>query len=511
MVKISEAMPATNRQTDGPFDVVIIGGGIIGCALARELTRYRIQIALVEKEAEVGFGASKANSGIIHGGHHADPATLKGKLEWAGNQRWDQLCAELGFGFKRIGELTVALSPEELPALHKLLAQGADKGVPGLALWDRDRVHQAEPALSEAIIAAIYAPTTAVINPYEACFGLAESACQNGLTLLTACQVQGVTQAESGWTVHTTWGDLQTHFVINAAGLYADVIAELAGVRTFTMQPRKGEEYLLDKRLKGLVKHVIFPCPTPVSKGILVIPTFDGTLMVGPTAESVTDKENRTTTMAGGAEIFAAVQRLAPGISEQDCIGEFAGVRAAACPEFAEGVDGEDFIIGPTTKRGFFNVAGIQSPGLTAAPAIAELMVELLRDEGLALVPKADFVPTLPKPIHFATLSTEEQIALAAHDGRYGRIVCRCETVTEGEVVEAIRRGACTLDGIKFRTRAGMGRCQGGFCTARCVEILARELAIPLTAVTKRGGESWLVLERADPGEIEPMWEIGYD
>jgi len=458
------------------------------------LTRYRLQVALIEKEAEVGFGTSKANSGIIHGGHHAHPATLKGKLEWEGNQRWDKLCAELGFGFKRIGELTVALSPDELPELYKLLDQAAAKGVPGLALWDGERVRQEEPALSEAVVAAIYAPTTAVINPYEACFGLAESAIRNGLTLLTNCRVQGFTQAAPGWMVHTTRGDLPTRFVLNAAGLYADAIATLAGVRTFTIQPRKGEEYLLDKRLKGLVNHIIFPCPTPLSKGILIIPTFDGTLMVGPTAESVNNKEDRTTTTTGSAEIFAAVQRLAPGISERDCIAEFAGVRAVAQ---IEGAAGEDFVIGPTAKRGFLNVAGIQSPGLTAAPAIAELVVELLQDDGLALTPKADFVPTLPKPIHFAALSTPEQIALAARDGHYGRIVCRCETVTEGEVRDAIRRGACTLDGIKFRTRAGMGRCQGGFCTARCMTILARELSIPLSDVTKRGGASWLVCEQS--------------
>ena len=479
-----------NPQTKQPYDVLIIGGGIIGCALARALTRYRLQVALVEKEAEVGFGTSKANSGIIHGGHHAAPATLKGKLEWAGNQRWDKLCAELGFGFKRIGELTVALSPEELPELERLVAQAVDKGVPGVTLWDGDRVRREEPALSEAVVAAVYAPTTAVINPYEACFGLAESALYNGLTLLTAAPVQRITQTADGWRVQTARGELQSRFVLNAAGLYADQIADWAGVRTFTIQPRKGEEYLLDKRLKGLVKHVIFPCPTPLSKGILIIPTFDGTLMVGPTAESVRDKEDRTTSLDGSAEIFAAVQRLAPGLSERDCIAEFAGVRAAA--------DGEDFIIGPTAKRGFLNVAGIQSPGLTAAPAIAELVVELLRDEGLTLIPKAGFIATLPKPIHFAALTTAEQIDLAARDGRYGRIVCRCEGVTEGEVTAALQRGARTLDGVKFRTRAGMGRCQGGFCTARCMEILARELAMPMTSVTKRGGDSWLVLDRPD-------------
>lgn len=497
------------RQMKQPFDVMIIGGGVIGCALARALAHYRLQVALVEQAAEVGFGTSKANSGIIHGGHHAAPATLKGKLEWEGNQRWDQLCAELGFGFKRIGELTVALSPDEVPDLHKLLAHAAAKALPGLALWDGEQVRQAEPALSEAVVAAVYAPTTAVINPYEACFGLAESAANNGVTLLTNCRVHGLIQSSTGWTVHTTQGELPTRFVLNAAGLYADVIADLAGVRTFTIQPRKGEEYLLDKRLKGFVKHVIFPCPTPVSKGVLITPTFDGTLMVGPTAEQTNDKDDCTTTLAGSATIFAAVQRLAPGLSEHDCIAEFAGVRAT--------VAGDDFIIGPTAKRGFINVAGIQSPGLTAAPAIAELVVELLRDEGLALVPKADFVPGLPKPIHFATLSTAEQIALAEHDVRYSRIVCRCETVTEGEVSAAIRRGARTLDGVKFRTRTGMGRCQGGFCTARCLEILARELAIPMTALTKRGGDSWLLLER--PGQptnesplgISTQGEVPYD
>lgn len=481
------------------FDVIIIGAGVIGCTLARALAHYRLQVALVEQAIEVGFGTSKANSGIIHGGHHTDPATLKGKLEWAGNQQWDQLCAELGFGFKRIGELTVALSPDEVPELHRLLAHASAKAVPGIALWEREQVRQNEPALSEAVVAAVYAPTTAVINPYEASFGLAESAVNNGVTLLTNCQVQELTQTPSGWTVHTSQGKLATRFVLNAAGLYADVIAELAGVRTFTIQPRKGEEYLLDKRLKGLVQHVIFPCPTPVSKGILITPTFDGTIMVGPTAEQSKDKEDRTTTLAGGATIFAAVQRLAPGISERDCIAEFAGVRAT--------VDGDDFIIGPTAKRGFINVAGIQSPGLTAAPAIADLVVELLRDEGLALTPNAEFVPGLPKPIRFATLSTADQMALAAHDVRHGRIVCRCETITEGEVSAAVQRGARTLDGIKLRTRAGMGRCQGGFCTARCLEILARELAIPISALTKRGGDSWLLLDRLDPSRAKVIQE----
>jgi glycerol-3-phosphate dehydrogenase len=471
-------------------DVVIVGGGVIGCAIARELMRYDVRAVLVEKESEVGFGISKANSGIIHGGHHGAPATLKGRLEWAGNQMWDALCDELGFGFKRIGELTIALAEDELHVLERLKRQGDDKGVPGLEIWDRERILREEPNSSEDVIAALHAPITGVVNPYEACFALIENACRNGLELVTESCVQALASAEGTWAVHSNRGTLHTRFVVNAAGLYADRIAELAAVRTFTIRARKGEEYLLDRRLAGIVKRIIFPCPTPVSKGTLVIPTYDGTIMVGPTAQIVDDREDLTTTLEGGDAVFAAVKRMVPGISERDCIAEFAGLRAVA--------DTEDFIIGPTSRKGFINVAGIQSPGLTAAPAIARMVVDILRNEGLVLRLKDDFVASLPRPVHFASLSTSEQIALAERDRRYGHIVCRCEYVTEGEVVDAIERGARCLDGIKFRTRAGMGRCQGGFCTSRCMDLLARQLGVPFTGVTKRGGNSWLVCERTD-------------
>jgi glycerol-3-phosphate dehydrogenase len=471
-------------------DVLIVGAGIVGCAIARELTRYRLRVVLVDKEAEVGFGISKANSGIIHGGHHASPRTLKGRLEWQGNQLWDGLCAELGFGFKRVGELTVATEPAQLATLEQLRHHGHEKGVPGLELWDSERIRRAEPNLSEAVIAALYAPTTGVINPYEACFALAESACCNGLHLVTGARVLALSAAADTWTLHSTRGVFRTRFVINAAGIHADHIAALAGVGDFTITARKGEEYLLDRRLAGIVTRIIFPCPTPVSKGILVIPTYDGTIMVGPTAERTDDRDDLSTTPAGAETVFAAVRQLVPGISEHDCIAEFAGVRAVA--------GDEDFVIGPTRAKGFINVAGIQSPGLTAAPAIARLVCDLLRSEGLPLVPKATFTSAVPKPVHFAVLSTTEQMALAQRDRRYGRVVCRCECVTEAEVADAIRRGARTLDGIKFRTRAGMGRCQGGFCTSRCMELLARALTVPLTAVTKRGGNSWVVCPRDD-------------
>ncbi|MGR8940897.1 MAG: FAD-dependent oxidoreductase [Gammaproteobacteria bacterium] len=471
------------------YDCLIIGGGVVGCAIARELTRFRLAVALVEREAEVGFGISKANSGIIHGGHHAAPTTLKGRLEWAGNRMWDDLCAQLGFGFKRIGGLTVALDEDQLPILKKLLCQGHTKGVPGLEIWDANRTLAAEPNLTPTLVAALHAPTTGVINPYEAVFRLAEGATVNGCRVHVNCAVTGLRQVKDGWHVATTRGTFSTRFVVNAAGLFADHIAEMAGCRTFTIHPRKGEEYLLDKRLQGLVKRVIFPCPSSVSKGILVIPTFDGTIMVGPTAESVNDRADVTTTAAGADAVFAAVQRVVPGISPRDCIAEFAGLRAPA--------DGEDFIIGPTFRRGFINVAGIQSPGLTAAPAIAAMVVEILREEGLTLSENPHFVAELPSPVRFAELDTAAQAALVRQNPGYGRIACRCELVTEAEVVDAVAHGASTLDGIKFRTRAGMGRCQGSFCTARCMELLARARGVEISAVTKKGDGSWIVLPRA--------------
>jgi glycerol-3-phosphate dehydrogenase len=278
--------------------------------------------------------------------------------------------------------------------------------------------------------------------------------------------------------------------VLNAAGVHAGDVARMAGLPGYRVRARKGEEYLLDKRLRGLVQRIIYPCPTATSKGTLVIPTYDGTVMIGPTADEVDDPEDTATTAGGGARVLAAAQRLVPGISERDVIAEFAGIRAV--------LDDEDFRIGPTEAAGFFDVAGIQSPGLTAAPAIATMVVRLLRDAGLELEPRPEGPARVRRPVRFASLPLDEQRRLAGDDPRYAQIVCRCETVTEAEVHDAIERGARTLDGLKFRTRAGMGRCQGGFCTSRCMEQLSRELGVPLAAVTKRGGESWLVLDRDD-------------
>ncbi|MEE8393162.1 MAG: NAD(P)/FAD-dependent oxidoreductase [Rhodospirillales bacterium] len=471
-------------------DVVIIGGGITGCAIARELGRYRLDVAMVEKECEVGFGTTKSNSGIIHAGHHGDPGTLKGRLEWQGNQAWDGLHEELDFGFERVGELMVAFEEDQVRVLEEMKARGREKGVPGLEIWDRERIAAEEPNLSGDIIAALHAPTAGVVNPYEACFTLLDNARANGLKVFVDTTVTGISTDHGRLVVETANGPLAARFVVNAAGLFADQVAAMAGAGDFTIRPRKGEEYLLDKRLKGLVKRIIFPCPTPVSKGILVIPTFDGTIMVGPTALDVDDKEDLSTSIEGSDEVFASVKRMVPGISEHDCIAEFAGLRAPA--------GGGDFIIGPAGLKGFINVAGIQSPGLTAAPAIASMVADILAGEGLGLDHDDSFQPAVDKRISFADISDGERVRLAAGDQGWGTIGCRCELVSEREIVEAIRAGARTLDGVKFRTRAGMGRCQGGFCTWRCMTLLSRELGLPITSITKRGGDSWIVRRRGD-------------
>lgn len=473
------------------YDVAVIGAGVVGCALAYELSRYNLSTVLVERATEVGFGTSKANSGIIHGGHQTAADTLKGRLEWAGNQRWDALCAELGFGFARVGGLTVALNDADLPVLDRLQHHAADKGVPGVERWTRQRVLAAEPHLTREVIAAVSAPTTGVVNPYEACFGLARGAASGGVVILTDSPVTGLTRRGDSWEIDTPDTRVLARFVLNAAGVHAGDIARLAGLAGYRVRGRKGEEYLLDKRLHGLVSRVIYPCPSPVSKGTLVIPTYDGTIMIGPTADLVDDVDDTSTSVDGAARVLAAARRLVPGISERDVIAEFAGVRAV--------LDDEDFRIGPTDAPGLFDVAGIQSPGLTAAPAIADLVIDQLRAAGLELLARPGGTRLAEPPVRHDALTLAEQRRRAKADPRAAHIVCRCELVTEADIHQAITDGARTLDGVKFRTRAGMGRCQGGFCASRCMEQLAREVGVPMSAITKRGGGSWLVLDRNDP------------
>jgi len=480
-------------------DVAIIGGGVTGCAIARELSRYRIDVVLLEKYAEVGFGTSKTNSGIVHAGHHSSPDTLKGRLVVRGNELFDTLSKELNFGFSRIGELVVAKNDAEVKVLLHLKEQGNRKGVPGLEMWECDRLMREEPNLSKDLITALYAPSAGVINPYEFAFSLIENAVANGVSLKMDSPVEGIDVTGAGLLLQTPRERIESRFVINCAGIFADHISHMVGIDDFTIHPRKGEEYMLDKRLKGIVRHLIFPVPQKHTKGILIIPTYDGTLMVGPTAWDTPDRWDLSTTYEGAAEVFSFIKGLCSSITEKDTITEFAGLRAVS--------NTDDFIIGPTKVKGFINVAGIQSPGLTASPAIAEYVREILKAEGLLLEEKKDFNPFVQAPPRFATLSTEKQSHLVRQNPLFAKVVCRCELVTEAEVHHAIDHGARTLDGIKFRSRAGMGRCQGGFCTARCMDILAARTGQPFERITKRGGDSWIVIPRDDSPSAETKRE----
>ena len=484
------------------YDVAVIGAGVVGAGVARELSRSRVTVALVEKEVDASFGTSKANSGIIHAGFHDTPGTLMARLCVAGNRAFDRLAAELGFPFERRGELVVAFTEEEVQALQRLYERGRENGVPDMALLGRERTLELEPNLSPDLLGALHAPTAGIIGPYEYCFALVENARQNGVAVHFGAGVVAIRRGVDGlFSIAAEDGrSFRARFVVNAAGLYADEVAGFVGLDDFTIKPRKGEEYLLDKRVGALVRRVIFPVPLKRSKGLLVIPTVDGPVMVGPTAEKTRDKEDCSTTRKGLRKVFRHAQKMVPAIRASDVITSFAGIR----PVSSTG----DFVIGGTSVPGFVNAAGIQSPGLTASPAIAELVVACLEREGLALEPRPGFVAAL-EPVarirgSLERRSFEEVAALASRDPLYGRMVCRCENITEAEVVQAVRRGHVTLDGVKYATRAGTGRCQGGFCTFRIMRIISRETGIPFERITKKGPGSEIVLERLGKGRSPP-------
>lgn len=481
-------------------DVIIVGGGITGAAIAQRLARYQLDVVWCEAQPDVAMGASKANSGILHAGFDPHPGTLKAKLNVRGLALYRELAEPLGLEIKYTGSLVVAKTPAEMTVLEQLLARGRENGVPGeLTILTREQVLQREPNLAPDISGALWASAAGVICPYGAVIALANNAVRNGVRLYTECKVEEILTEQGRVTgVRTNKGLIAGGFVLNAAGIAADDLSRTAGDDSFTIKARRGEYILFDRTVGTLVHSVIFPAPVGATKGILVSPTVHGNLFIGPNAQEGVAKGDTATTAAGLAEIVAGGQRLVPNLPLAAAITQFAGLRAAA--------DCGDFVIGPSPKvRGLIHVAGIQSPGLTAAPAIAEMVCELLADAGLVLRPKATFDPREPRPVRFRELSREEQDALIRQDANFGRVICRCETVTEGEIVAAIHApcGARTVDGVKRRTRAGMGRCQGGFCGPRVAAILARELGIPLTKVRKDGLNSYLYYEKEMAAEVK--------
>jgi len=474
-------------------DVVVIGGGVVGCAIARELSRYALSIVLLERAPDVATGTSKANSGILHAGFDAEPGAWKARLNVRGSRLYPSICDELGIPRRRVGSLVVARDEAELGAIEALRRRGVENGVTGLALWRRDEVLAHEPNLSPDVAGALWAPTAAIVCPFLATIGFAENAVRNGARLVVECAVTGIEVVDKAATaVETELGRIETRFVVNAAGVHSAAVARMAGDDSFAIRPRRGEYILFDRSVGDLVQSIVFPTPTRVSKGVLVAPTVHGNVFIGPNAAEIDDLDDCETTSPGFAEIIAGARRMVPNLPLQSAIAEFAGLRAAA---------GRDFVIGPSpVVRGLVHAAGIQSPGLSAAPAIAETIVDCLADAGLKLAPNPSFTPVNPVAPRFAHLSPREQARLIAADPLFGRVICRCETVTEAEIVAAIRApcGARTMDGVKRRVRATMGRCQGGFCGPRVTAILARELGIPVTAVRKEGAGSWLYLPRAE-------------
>ncbi|MFQ5999221.1 MAG: FAD-dependent oxidoreductase [Candidatus Bathyarchaeia archaeon] len=495
--KIKEKAPWDGTQVD----VVIVGGGIIGAAIARELSRYDLKVVLVEKEADVAWGQSKANPGWVHAfaGVDADPKSLKAKLCVRGNAMYDKLAEELAFPFKRIGLLAIVTEEELLPLLDFVKDLAKEHGVPVEIIRDRDEIFRMEPRITQEALAALFFPTYGSTSPYLATIALVENAVMNGVKLLLETEVIDVIVEDSQIKgVVTNRGTIFTKYLVNAAGLYADEIAEMAGAREFTIHPRKGEMLLFDSVYSSLYSHNLAPATLktdPYTKGGGIAISIDGNSIWGPNAEEVPYKEDTSVTRRGMETIWEKFSHFVPNIPKEAIITAFAGSRAATYTE--------DFHIAPSRKvKGLVNVAGIQSPGTASAPAIAEMVLDILRKEGLRLEEKLDFNPRRKAPPSFRSLSNKEREELIARDPRYGHVVCRCEHVTEGEVVEAIRRGATTVDGIKFRTRAGMGRCQAGFCGPRVVKILARELKTSPTEVTKKGSGSNILV-----GETKSLLE----
>lgn len=461
------------------YDVCVIGAGVVGCAVARELSRYDLSVCVLEKEEDVCSGTSKANSGIVHAGHDAIPGSVKARMNVRGAELIRQLSKTLDFNYKQNGSIVLCFSEEGLPALRELLERGKKNGVEGLKIISGDEARRLEPALSDKVVAALLAPTGGIVCPFGMTIAFAENAAENGVEFSFLTKVEKIEKQNGGYVIGTNRGDFAAKYVVNAAGVYADVIHNAVSDEKISIVARRGEYVLFDREVGELVSRTVFQLPDEMGKGVLVTPTAHGNLLVGPSAEDVGDKEDTETTAEGTAKIKERALMSVPGVPYRSVITGFSGLRAHE--------KNGDFIIGEATgAEGFFDAAGIESPGLTSAPAIGEYLAGLIAEKSGA-AKKENFVETRRAIPEVAKLPAEERSRLIKERPDYGRIVCRCESISEGEIVDAIRRkpGAVSLDGIKRRVRQGMGRCQAGFCTPLAMEILSRELGIPMEQVRK--------------------------
>lgn len=470
------------------YDVVVVGGGVTGCAVARELSRYELNCCLMERAEDVCSGTSKANSAIVHAGYDAVPGSLKAKFNVQGNAMMGTLSKELDFEFQRNGSMVLCFAEEDRPGLDALYDKGVANGVPDLQIISGEEARAMEPNLSDQVVAALYAPTGGIVCPFGLTIALAENACDNGVEFKLNTEVLDISAVEGGYMLKTNQGEFTARFVVNAAGVYADVFHNMVSGRKLQLIPRKGDYCLLDHEAGDHVSHTIFQLPGKYGKGVLVAPTVHGNLLLGPTAVDVEDKENTATTAQELADVIQKTAISVKNIPYNKVITSFSGLRAHET--------GDDFVIGEAEDaEGFFDAAGIESPGLSSAPAIGVYLAELIAKKAGA--GKKDGFKSERKGIpQVSKLSFEERAALIKKRPDYGTIVCRCENVSEGEIVDAIRRtlGATSLDGVKRRVRQGMGRCQAGFCTPRTMEILARELGRPMESICKNGPGSEILI-----------------
>lgn len=469
------------------YDIVIIGAGIVGAMTARELTKYNVSVCVLEKENDVALGATKANSAIVHAGFDAKPNSLKARLNVRGSEMMPRVTRELGVKYKNNGSLVLGFDKNDRKVIDELFERGIKNGVKGLKTLDYDELHALEPNISPNAKYALYAPSGAIVCPYELCIAAMGNAMDNGAELKLNFKVTEIKENGGYYTVSSDTDSIDAAYIINASGLYSDDVARMVGDDSFDIHPRRGEYILLDKECGTLTSRTIFRTPSDKGKGILISPTVDGNFLCGPTAVDMTDKEDKSTTADGFGKIITEARQNIESIPFNKTITSFCGLRAV-------GSTG-DFIIN-SPKPSFINAAGIESPGLSASPAIAEYIIELLKKSGANLKTNENFNP-IRKPYHeFRESSVDGKNRVIKERPEYGRVICRCETVTEGEIIDAIRTnpGARDIDGVKRRTRAGMGRCQGGFCLPYVSEILARELEIPFEKVTKSGGNSNIVI-----------------
>lgn len=469
------------------YDVAIIGVGVVGSAIARELSRYHADICVIEREEDVCNGTSKANSAIIHAGFDAAPGSLKARLNVRGNEMMDALSEELDIPFKRNGSLVVCTKNQNRAGLEELLEKGKKNGVPDLRIVEREELLKMEPNLSDDVDCALYAPTGGIVCPFHMTMAFAENAYTNGVSFFLNTNVTSIRRSGEGYlieTVHTDTNEkevFEAKTVVNAAGVYADTLNNMVSEHKLHITARKGEYCLLDKDAGEHVSHTIFQLPSEMGKGVLVTPTVHGNLLVGPTAVDVSDKEAVNTTQDGLDRLGRTAALSVKNVPMRQVITSFAGLRAHE--------DGNDFVIGESEDaKGFINAAGIESPGLSSAPAIGEMVAGIVKDL-LSLSEKEDFVAERKGILRPENLTMEERNKLIAEHPEYGNIICRCEMITEGEIMDAIHRplGARSLDGVKRRTRAGMGRCQAGFCSPRTMEILEREVPMSMYDITKNG------------------------